>query len=101
MYKRQPDTQPVAPGAEPTCLLLRRQPDGRVHFSQLSPLALRLLELIDETQASGRGLLERLAEEARIASDAEFLRQGAQMLVRMHDESVLLGIRPGSASLSR
>lgn len=102
VHRISPDFQPQAAPSEPTCLLLRREADGRVHFSQLSPLALRLLELIDEhPRTAGHDILALLAAEAGVPFDAEFLQHGGAMLRRMHDEGVLLGPRCGSASLSR
>lgn len=99
VHRIGPTFQPDAPEPDATCLLLRREPDGRVHFSQLSPLALRLLELIDAGDDSGQAMLQQLAAEAGVACDAGFIAQGLAMLERMREEGVLLGTRPASASL--
>lgn len=87
-----PNFQPAAPPAEPTLVLLRREPDGRIHFSQLSPLLFRLLELIGaNTERSGRELMQQLTDEAGQADFGDFLREATPMLQRLQAEGVLLG----------
>lgn len=89
-----PDFQPVESPAEPTLVLLRRGPDGRIHFSALSPLLFRLLELIDaNTGRSGRVLLRQLAAEAGQVDFDGFLIEALPMLQRLHAEGVLPGTR--------
>lgn len=85
-----PGVQPQQPPAQPTLLLLRRDDAGRVHFSQLSPLLYRLLELADgNTARSGRTLLRQLAEEAGQHDDAAFLQEALPILARLRQEGVL------------
>ncbi|WP_206203251.1 putative DNA-binding domain-containing protein [Thermomonas sp. HDW16] len=89
-----PDFQPTQPPVEPTLVLLRREPDGRIHFSQLSPLLFRLLELIGaNTERSGSALMQQLADEAGQADFDGFLREATPMLQRLQAEGVLLGTR--------
>ena len=91
-----PGFQPVEPPAESTLLLLRREADGRIHFSALSPLLFRLLELAGaNTSRSGRDLLQQLALEAGQSDFEAFLGEALPMLQRLHDEGVLLGTRSG------
>lgn len=92
-----PDFQPVRPPSEPTLVLLRRQDDGRIHFSALSPLLFRLLALVG-TNASrtGHELLRQLALEAGRHDFDAFIEQARPMLQRLRDEGVLPGTRrPG------
>lgn len=87
----QPATMPEAP----TLLLVRRDDAGDVHFSELSPLVFRLLQLLDdETTASGRAVLRRLATEANADDVDAFIREGAAMLAQLHREGVVLGTAP-------
>ncbi|MEF9979052.1 MAG: putative DNA-binding domain-containing protein [Thermomonas sp.] len=87
-----PDFKPDRPTPEPTLVLLRREHDGRVHFSKLSPLLYRLLELIDaNTERSGRELLRQLADEAGQEHFDDFLHEAMPMVERLRVEGVLLG----------
>ena len=94
VHRIGPDFQPVEPPQEPTLVLLRRETDGRVHFSMLSPLLFRLLELVGaESSERGRALLEQLAVEAGQTDVDAFIDQARPMLLRLRDEGVLPGIR--------
>ena len=82
------------PPAQPTLVLLRRQADGRIRFSALSPLLFRLLELVDgNSTRSGRALLLQLAGEAGQHDVEGFLAQALPMLQRLRAECVLPGTR--------
>ena len=90
-----PEFQPdIAPDA-PTLLLVRRDAAGDVHFSELSPLVYRLLQLLDDDATdSGRAALQALATEAGAVDIDAFVADGTAMLQRLHGEGVLLGTRP-------
>ncbi len=91
-----PDYQPVDSPAEPTLLLLHRQADGRVQFSQLSPLLYRLLTLLEaNTQHTGQQLLQALVAEAGQPDFNAFLADVRPMLARLQASGVLLGTRIG------
>lgn len=94
VHRLGPDWQPATAPVAPTLLLLRREADGRVRFSELSALAYRLLVRLGEQPAlCGRAQLEALAHEAGIAADGDFLAQGRQLLQQMRATGVLLGTR--------
>lgn len=89
-----PGFEPIEPPPEPTLVLLRREADGRIHFSLLSPLLFRLLELVGEdTGRSGRDLLAQLAHEAGQPDFDAFLGDAIPMLKRLRMEGVLPGTR--------
>ena len=93
VHRLGPEFQPAMPPETPTLLLLRREADGDVRFSELSPLAFRLLcRLGDEPQLSGREQLQALAREAGVPDDDDFIAQGRQLLEQMRASGVLLGV---------
>lgn len=92
VHRLGPQFQPGTPPDTPTLLLLRREADGTVRFSELSPLAFRLLcRLGDEPQLSGRAQLQALAQEAGVEFGDDFIAQGRQLLEQMRASGVLLG----------
>lgn len=94
VHRIGPDHRPDVPPPEPTLLLVRRGPDGDVRFSQLSPLAFRLLQRLDESPGlTGRAQLEALALEAGHADVAAFVEQGRALLEQMRGAGVVLGTR--------
>lgn len=95
VHRLGPDFQPDTPPDAPTLLLLRREADGNVRFSELSPLAFRLLaRLGEQPQLNGREQLHALAREAGVSADAGFIAQGRQLLEQMRDSGVILGSAP-------
>lgn len=95
VHRIGPGWRPEArPPAEPTLLLARRDADGDVRFSVLSPLVYRLLQLLggaDGTHAVG-GLLDALATEAGRVGDAAFLDEGRRMLARLLREGTVVRV---------
>jgi len=84
------DYQPETLPAQPTLLLVRRVEDWSVRFSELSPLAWRLLQRIGEfPQLSGAEQLQGLAVEAGAVGSNEFIENGAALLRQMHAEGVI------------
>jgi hypothetical protein len=85
-----PDYQPETTPVQPTLLLVRRAEDWSVKFSELSPLAWRLLQRIEQLpELEGRAQLEGLALEAGATGSAEFIESGAALLRQMHGEGVV------------
>lgn len=84
------DFQPQTPPAQPTLLLVRRAEDWSVQFSELSPLAWRLLQRIaDLPELNGGEQLEGLAREAGAIGSPDFIENGAQLLRQMHAQGVV------------
>lgn len=92
VHRIGPQFQPHTPPSAPTLLLLRREIDGNVRFSELSPLAFRLLDRLSEQPSlSGREQLQALAQEAGAPADDDFVAQGRQLLEHMRASGVILG----------
>ncbi|MEO6365979.1 MAG: putative DNA-binding domain-containing protein [Luteimonas sp.] len=87
-----PNHRPDKAPEQPTLLLVRRDALGAVHFSAISPLVYRLLQLLDETPApSGREALTALSREASASNRQQFVEEGAAMLKQLRDEGTILG----------
>ena len=92
VHRIGPEFRPEAAPEAPTLLLLRRETDGQVRFSELSPLAYRLLQRLGEAASmTGRAQLQALAGEAGVPADDAFIAQGRQLLEQMRCNRVLLG----------
>ncbi|MFS2091910.1 DUF2063 domain-containing protein [Pseudomonas sp. Pseusp11] len=97
VQKVGPDYRPQVLPTQPTLLLVRRAEDWSVRFSELSPLAWRLLQRIGEfPELDGRAQLEGLAVEAGMAGSQAFIDSGLALLRQMHRERVI-----GIAAFSR
>jgi len=96
VHRIGPDYQPTgsSPPPDPTCLLLQRDPAGKVHFQQLSALTFRLLQRLDQyPELTGRGQLQALAQEAATEAGEAFIAQGRAMLKQLHTAGVIPGTR--------
>ena len=90
VHRIGPGFQPEVPPPDPALLLLRREPDGTVRFSELSPLAWRLLERIGaEPALTGRDHLLALADEAHAPDRDSFVAQGTSLLRQMQAAGVV------------
>ena len=89
-----PHDQPEVAPASPTLLLVRRDAALQVRFAALSPLAFRLLQLVeangDAASMTGADILRQLAAEAGLPGDAGFLAEAETMLRRLHEEGSVL-----------
>lgn len=92
VHRIGPDWQPPARPEAPTLLLVRRDADGDVRFSELSPPVFRLLQLLDGgSSAQDPGpVLDTLAVEAGRPGDDAFIAEGEAMLQRLLDEGTLV-----------
>lgn len=89
-----PDYQPDLPPGSPTLILVRRDSRYDIRFAEISPLVLRLIEILRDGDCTGRQALEQLSGEAGITDVAVFVEQGNAMLQRMREEGTILGTRP-------
>ena len=90
VHQLEPNNQPATPPAQPTLLLVRRTADWSVKFSELSPLAWRLLQRISEfAPLTGREQLQALAQEAGQSASASFMDSGLALLQQMHEDQVI------------
>lgn len=92
VHRVGPGHQPTEAPAAPTLLLARRDDAGDVHFSELSPLVFRLLQLLDGAAGARTPdeLLATLAREAGEIGNAGFQRDGHAMLQRLQDEGTVI-----------
>lgn len=89
VHRLAPDYQPATPPSEPTLLLVRRTAGFEVRFSELSPLAWRLLQRIEAfPELDGREQLLALAREAGAGSFG-FMEDAVVLLRKMQGEGVV------------
>lgn len=94
VHRLGPSHRPVEPPAEPTCLLVWRDPAERVRFLHLSPFAYRLAQrLSEEGEASMTllPLLRELAGSCGLSADAEYFENAFALLEDWHAQGILMG----------
>ena len=94
-----PDFLPIAPGAEPTYLVVYRDGGDAVRFLAVSPPTARLLELLDAgTERSGEALLRQVAGELGHPDPRQVVERGGEALADLHARGVVRGVRPAPHS---
>lgn len=96
VHRLGPDVPPAEdPPPVPTFLLLWRDDAGEVRQLETSPLAARLVELLQLSPAPGGVLLRRLAAEAGLEGEAvaPFVSAGAQVLQELQEQGLIPGIQ--------
>jgi hypothetical protein len=96
VHRLGPDFLPGTPPEQPTCLVVYRNREDEVKFTEVNLLTARLLQGMQaDPQASGRVLLTQLAAE--LGADPETLIAGGlAMMQGLQQRDVLLGTRPAT-----
>jgi hypothetical protein len=96
VHRLSPDYTPAQAPAEPTRLLVYRNLDDEVGFIEINVVTARLLELIaDETIASGRAALVRVAAELNHPQPATVIAGGRTILEDLRARQLILGTASG------
>jgi len=75
-----------------TFLLVFRDQDDRVQFSEINAFTARLLSLLEPGSLSGRAALEQIASESRHPDPALILRAGVELLDDLRARGAILGV---------
>ena len=92
VHRIGPDLQPAIPPAEPTHLVLYRTPSDAIAFLQINAVTQRLLVLLnEESAATGRAVLRRIADELAHPEPDQVIAFGAELMEDLRGKGVLLG----------
>jgi hypothetical protein len=99
VHRIGPDYRPVTAPPEPTYLVVFRERDDGVAFTQLTPVTARLVELMQNNgkERSGEDLLRQLCAEIRHPQPEVMLRHGQDILADLLQRQLLLGAQLGSS----
>ena len=93
VHRISADFIPSEPGPQPTYLVVYRQANDDLGFMELNPVTARLLELIqNNSSATGRELLLKLADEISYPDPEALVEHGAAALQEMRAAEILLGV---------
>lgn len=97
VHKIGPDHQPDRAGAQPTFLVVYRDRSDEVGFMEINPVTKRLLELLEENStATGRELLARIAAEMSHPQPEVVIRGGHDILENLRARDIVTGSRPAA-----
>jgi hypothetical protein len=78
-----------------TFLLVFRDADDAIQFSEINAFTARLVTLLEPAALSGRAALERIAAESRHPDPAVILQDGAALLEDLRARGAILGVLAG------
>lgn len=85
--------KPAEPPAQPTHLLVLRNPADQIRFIELNPVTARLLSLLEPGELTGHAALTQLGAEMRHPDPAALVRFGTDILHDLYAQHALTGTR--------
>lgn len=101
VHRIGPAFRPLKPGAQPTHLVVWRDPDDEVRFMEANAVTARLLELVARGRSTGRRALLRIARELGHREPAAILGQGRELLDGLRARGIVLGARQARTTRGR
>ena len=93
VHQISPSNMPTALPAQPTYLVIYRNPDDKVSFLELNPVSARLIELMRSHPDSGGNLLLQIANELKHPNPDVVVKGGADTLHTLRERNIILGCR--------
>ena len=95
VHQIKPDFQPSDPGDVPTFVIVYRDCQDKVGFMEINPVTARLIELLQDTDNTGRELLTQIASEINHPNPETVISGGLDILKNLHQYDIVLGTRIG------
>jgi hypothetical protein len=89
-----PEFQPAEPGPEATALIIYRNIELHIGFMESNPVTLRLLDILETEQISGRAAIVKLATEIEHPEPEKLLEFGEDLLLTLKDQEIICGFHP-------
>jgi hypothetical protein len=86
--------QPAAGQAEPVALIVYRNRDLQIGFMESNSITLRLLDIIESEQCSGRQAIASLANEINHPEPDRLVQFGADILSQLYSKQIISGFNP-------
>jgi hypothetical protein len=86
-----PDFQPTEPGETVTALIVYRDRNLQIGFMESNLTSLRLLEIFETEQLSGRGAIVKLAEEIGYPQPDQLMEFGVELLNQFSRRDIICG----------
>ncbi len=85
--------QPQEPGPEVTALIVYRSTALQIGFMESNPVTLRLLEILESEQISGRAAIIKLATEIEHPEPGKLFEFGTDLLLELKNQEIICGFR--------
>lgn len=87
-----PDFIPQEPGEQPSNLVVYRDRQDEVHFLEINPVTMRLLQILQENnQKTGLQAIQQIAEELQHPEPNSVITAGIELLNDLRQRNVVIG----------
>ena len=92
VHQIKPEFQPEKPAEQPVCLIVFRDADDEVQFTEISLVTAKLLQQLElNKDASGADVLREIAAELGHEDPAPVLNSGEEILEDLKQKGIILG----------
>lgn len=92
VHQIKPEFQPQQPAEQPVCLIVFRDADDEVQFTEISLVTAKLLQQLElNKEASGADLLKEIATELGQEDAEPILNSGLEILQGLKQKGIILG----------
>jgi hypothetical protein len=92
VHKIKPGFQPQQPGEQPTCIIVYRDADDDIQFTEINPVTAKLLQELENNKTlSAAEVLKVIAAELGHKDPATVLQSGLDILQDLQRKGIILG----------
>jgi len=92
VHQIRPDFQPEQPAEQTVCIIVYRDTDDDVQFTEINPVTAKLLQQLEQNDAlSGADVLNEIAKELGVANPEPILQSGLEILEGLKQRGIILG----------
>lgn len=92
VHQISPDFRPEQPAEQAVCIIVYRNADDDVQFTEINPVTAKLLQQLEQNEAAtGADVLNGIAEELAVADAEPILQSGLDILDELKQKGIILG----------
>ncbi len=93
VHQIRPDFRPEQPAEQAVCIIVYRDDDDDVQFTEINPVTAKLLQQLEQNEAvSGADILNEIAKELAISDAEPILQSGLEILEGLKQKGIILGV---------
>jgi hypothetical protein len=92
VHQIRPDFQPEQPAEQAVCIIVYRDNDDDVQFTEINPVTAKLLQQLEKDEkATGVDVLKEIAKELGVTDAGPILQSGLEILEGLKQKGIILG----------
>ncbi len=92
VHQIRPDFRPEQPAEQAVCIIVYRDSDDDVQFTEINPVTAKLLQQLEQDEtATGTDVLKEIARELGVTDAGPILQSGLEILEGLKQKGIILG----------